>query len=175
MSAIRPAFVLKFLIWVLYIIGNALSLFWIYPTWRETGLDIWTIVYIPIEIAYLVGGLYVVLNFDKVFPRYRARVIQILCALFAIDIFYSIITAIASVRYPNSFNPPLEPATGGQVVAGSGVGLGISLLILFVMIRLVNAVSGATGKKPPVWMTAFGWIIVLAVLALVVAYSQGIA
>ena len=169
----RAVFILKFFIWVLFIGANVLSLIALVTDWREFGISYWAIAYAPMNLAYLCGGIYVIKNFDFVLSHFRMKLIQALIALFVVDTLYAAATAIASKWYPNSFNPSLQGATDGMLAAGAAVGFGVSLLVLFVMIRLINAVANTETQKPPVWMTIFAWTIIFAMVGVVVGFSLG--
>lgn len=169
----RAEWLLKFFIWVLYIGGNALSLVLLVTDWRELGVNYWALAYVPMNLSYLGGGLYVIFNFAAVLPRYRVKLVRALLALFAVDAVFAGATMIASKWYPNTFNPPLEGVPDMMIVAGTATGFGFSLLILFIMLRLINTVSGSGAKKPAVWMTAFAWLTILLMVGAVVGFLLG--
>jgi hypothetical protein len=62
-------------------------------------------------------------------------------------------------------------ATPKEFLVASAVGIGFAVLILLVMTRLVNMVSGRSPKMPPKWMTTAAWALIAAMVIGVVAYS----
>jgi hypothetical protein len=75
---------LKVLIWVLFIIGGGLDLLILVPMALESGLDLWTLSFLPLSVIHFVGGLYIILHFDKL-PKWRLTVIKAFVALFVAE------------------------------------------------------------------------------------------
>lgn len=172
MDAKYARFTLKFLIWTLYIIGGALGLASAFSAWRGDGIDIWTILSIPMSFVYVVGGLYVISHFDNVIKKHAKTLIKALVGLFAVDMLYFVTMALGAFYRPDSFIPPLT-ATPKEFLTASAVGIGFAVLILLVMTRLVNMVSGRAPKMPPKWMTTAAWALIAAMVFGVVLYALG--
>jgi len=172
MDAKYARFTLKFLTWTLYIIGGVLGLLSAISAWRGEGIDIWTILSIPMSVVYVVGGLYVVTHFDEILKKHAKTLIKALVGLFAVDMAYFIAMAWGAIYRPDSFIPRVT-ATPKEFLIASAVGIGFAVLILLIMTRLVNMVSGRSPKMPPKWMTTAAWVIIAAMVLGVVLYGLG--
>lgn len=162
---------MKIIILVVIIIGNGITLLFVPQDIRDFGFSLSTIFQIVISGLILVGGVYILLKFDHIFPKHRLRAIQAFVALFFVDTILGAGFSLNAIQNPASFSPPLTEAEINGAKAGMIGGAAFSLLILFVIIRLINIVSGKERTKPEPWMTALSWaLVILAAIGMVTAF-----
>lgn len=160
---------LRILVWLLFIVSNVLSIFFLVKDWFTTGFDLMTFAYLPMNVIYLVGGIYVIRNLDSL-PTFRKKLIRALITLFGIDVLYALTFAFIGVTHPDFFNPPMD-LEANVLIKGILVGLGFGALILFAMIHLINKASNVQPQRPSKWMTIIGWAVVIALVAGVTWYG----
>lgn len=170
----HAAFILKLIIWALFVVGSAFNVFAQIVQFNQIGLDAWTLAYLPVDFAYFAGALYVGVNFKSVISHHRLTLIKSMIALFVVDTLYIVAGVIAQIKSPESFMPAVAPTSPGAIIAGAVTGLAVSALVLFATIQLINIASGISRSKPPVWLTVFAWVLVGLIIAGVIVYASGL-
>ena len=159
---------LRLFVWVFYIGGGLFGLWSTYEHIAQFGFDaLWDPVFALVGLVYVVGGLYFVMNAEKLLPKHRVRVIQAVTTLFFIDIAFALVSLVISLSNPASFDPSLagDPNVWIWIAGGGLVGMLFSFAVYLVIVHAVNTVSGVVRTQSRHLTIAY-WIIVLLFLGL---------
>lgn len=171
MNQKRAAITLKVIVWALFIISPAASFLWL--LWDPSLLwtDVWALAYLPVDIAYFSGAIYLAANFEKVIRTHRVQLIKAIVGLFIVDILYGLFASTYQILVPESKLARTYPATTSEIIMQTGIGVGVGLLITFALIQLINIASGLEAKTPPKWQTIGAWAIVACIVVGTVLYA----
>lgn len=172
MNQKRAAITLKVIVWAFFVISPITSFLWLLTSGRMLLTDVWTLAYLPVDIAYLAGGIYLAANFEKVIHSQRVQLIKAIIGLFIVDMLYVLFASSYQILVPESQLARTYPATTGEIIMETGIGFGIGLLITLVFIRLINIASGLKAKTPAKWQTIGAWAIVACIALGTILYAM---
>lgn len=145
--------------------------------WGGDSVDGLSILFIALDMTYILGGFYLYFNIQKLLPEYREQLVFGITGIFLTEVLFTLASLPSTIAHPENIDPSLTGQDAWWFVLGSVVGIGFTYLVYSVIVANINQLAGINRNHNP-GRTLIYWgivaIFVLYIAALILSENAAV-